>query len=172
MASAEYEVTRVDGSNTWQSQYGPMVAWSLACRNVQTGGERPVEINAKPGNEYKPGQKFWAEVKGERSGVVQLKRVQAPDGGGQYRGSGQGTGRAQTGSTGRQEPISFEKAVALLVECIKTAEAIGGTPEHGTTLYLGVTRGDIAWPPLDGTRAPYGNPEEGDFQGDDDDAPF
>lgn len=178
----EYEVTRVDGSHEWSSNYGPMVGWDLSCRNVRTGAEKAVSVNSKPGNEYKVGQKFWAEYKGERAGVVQLKRVQPPQGGGGYRGSPQGSGRAQSAPQGQSGPIPFAEAVEVLAECIRTAEAIGGTPEHGTTLYLGWLRGDVAKPPLGGQRrAPQGGsygsdepppPDEGDYPESTDEIPF
>lgn len=173
--AAEYEVVSVEGTDEWESNHGPMIEWTLRCRNLANGREAVCSINTKAGGkEYNVGDTFHATNEGERNGIIKLKRQNpqfqgqgrggssgargGSQGSGQGRGSSQGYRGAPAGSGAQRGASSrgampFDRAALLYGECIKAAKAIGGTEQNGTTLFLSVLRGEIQAPPIQ-ARAP------------------
>jgi hypothetical protein len=139
---SQFRVEKIVGQEEWKSQYGPMVDWSMICRDLATDRSGPVSINAKPDNPYEVGQTFWAEHKGMRGGMAKLKRVQPPPGAASAPATVAGPSSAAPTHT-----RPYEKAVEVYKRMASDFDKEAGyPPEYATTLFIAWLGGKVADP--------------------------
>ena len=108
---SKFKIHAVTNAEEWQSNYGPMVTWTLDC------GDATIQVNSKPNHKYKAGDEFYAEYTGkEYKGVKRYKRVKPPD---DAPAPSQSSGKAPTSHAApAPKPMDYEQASLLLKRCL------------------------------------------------------
>jgi hypothetical protein len=134
--ATQFRVEKVVGQDTWDSNFGPMIGWKLVVRNLSNDQVGNAALNSKPGNKYEPGQTFWADLQGEKGGVVKLKRVKPPEGAAPTPSAG-----SSNGSSGA---VPYSKALRAYQRFHEDLTV----PEHATTLFIAWLKGQVGDPPV------------------------
>lgn len=108
----KFTVKAVESADEWQSQYGPMVTWTLA-GTWESGYAETIQVNSKPTHKYKVGDSFHAEPTGKSyKGIDRYKRVKPPEG---SESAPQSSGNAPSShSEPKRAPMAYETATLLL----------------------------------------------------------